>query len=832
MQIGIGLAITNQHGGGSADPVITQFAPDAYYKASEKWYGDGGLQIGWTPQGGYLANYVKSTSTVFQTSTSGWSINCAFKISYDNAGATQCLVSKNTSAKQEYTLRWSASTGLLTLTVYTANGSSTASVTSTVPVAVGTVGYVTCGFNATAGNIFIRVNSETRQTQAIGFSIGINTGEFQVGNDANNGNRLYGVIDSLGWLKDYEVTDADITELNAGTVYRNLSAGLKAKYDIANKGAWFDFGTPTIAADWNTRLTWAWLQDSSANALMLTQATVGGKYPWMTVGLVLPQQTAATDDQVAILLDQSGNSNHIVQCYDGARAGYRTASGPDGGPCFYSHGSRQNFNVFTQVHGSFLPCWTQGPAMTGNDVSWWGAMIFKTPNVYQNSDQFDATCGIYGQSLFGSCIFGFPPWQPYSTSETTQKHLNVIRFGLCPEPQGYFNACQYHWYSERHIQTYNNFSGGGDAYRGRWSPDQWHVAVASYDGTTKTTTLRIDKQLVFSKAQQFDENSDGTHALATQTINAWTWLDSLYQDNFGFPPGATGQEYQEFSVAGNSLYGYFDKMVNKVGTSLNSTQMDALADLLLPAAYQPSASLEMTILTPTTGLNTWFDANFCTQQSRTAMLLEQDNSPLDTFAAADGDPVGTWSNRVGTKLTRYAIADTDPHRPTIKLNAVNSHKAVRFTRANGSQMTTNSFGSLSQGYTITIAMKQWQTNAAQVAFFYASNGSVGAGGLANGTQYYMYAGGSSVVFSVTNRTTWSVWSFVFNGASSKVYRDGVEVASGNPGSNAFPGQMFIGTFNGSTEYIDMDLTHKVVHTTALTAVEAAALSAQITALMA
>ncbi len=840
--MGIGIGLGMQFGGGSPltafDTIKSLYSPDRIYRASIGWEGDGAIQIGSVPgpTAAYVANHLYSTSTVFQSSTSGWWRTCCFKIEYDDGSSNQCIGAKNESTKQEHALRWDRTTKLLTLFVFTADGLSVASIPSTVVCNVGDKCFVTCGFKSTGSGIFISVKnattglSESRQSLAIGFTIGASTAKWTIGKDIAGSLNFYGKQDSVGWCKDYDVTDADITELHAGVVYRNLSAGLKAKFDVANKGAFYDFATPTPASDYATMLDWPWLRSSAATSLPLTQATGGATYPYVCAGLVAINQTGSTTKGVAFLRDQSGNGYDIEQPHDGNRGGYDPTGGPDGGPAFYSSGNVWDLANSNGV-GTTWPSFRGVSGYNTTNGSWWRAGMFKCKSKTRPSDSYATTDWVYGQTpLGGICTYGFPGYMPYSTASTTNPAMHTSgRFGLHPEPYVFADGNLARMYTERIIPSYQRF--GGSTYRDEYPEGVWVPIVIWHDGTTKTTTCRINKRQQFSAVVQFDQNGDGTHDLGTfSTIACDEFGDCQHYDNFAFPAGAVNQAYTGFSSASNSHYGWSDLMMSKAGTALDATSADALADLMIVAANRVTNERpEWISPTPATPI-WWFSSSACSTRgkSRTA-AFNAANAAWPDVARLEGDVIGLIYDRIGGLVNRYASAPADGNRPTLHLNGQNSNPVIRFTKASQQYLQALT-GTIAQPYSITFAFKFHTAPGTSGEMLWTSSNDSCGFGIVSSNRLQLYAG-TGLQFNVagSDLTNFGVWTLVLNGASSKVFRSGTQMVSGDAGSTTQTAGLNIGTYRGAiANCCDIDVSELIIHSQALTLAEHTTLSDNIT----
>lgn len=144
---------------------------------------------------------------------------------------------------------------------------------------------------------------------------------------------------------------------------------------------------------------------------------------------------------------------------------------------------------------------------------------------------------------------------------------------------------------------------------------------------------------------------------------------------------------------------------------------------------------------------------------------------IDSLSALnDGDPVSTWTDSSGNGNDFTYNAGIPSSRPLYReTGGPNSHPAAEFDGTND-VLKKLAFPVISQPDTIIIVFDVGRPLDAESA-----NRQLVAGGL-------IYAGAVLDSGNGGAVDTFIVQSAIFNGVSSKIYRDGVETASGNAGT--------------------------------------------------
>jgi hypothetical protein len=183
--------------------------------------------------------------------------------------------------------------------------------------------------------------------------------------------------------------------------------------------------------------------------------------------------------------------------------------------------------------------------------------------------------------------------------------------------------------------------------------------------------------------------------------------------------------------------------------------------------------------------------------------------PIPLTGLADGDPVSTFTDR--TALTAGFVASSTA-RPLYKTNIINGRPVLRFDGVNDAMTCALAY---SQPATILVVAEMRNggrlidgANNPSMAFTAERSGNVST-----------YAG-SFVDVAQSLPTGMHLWTLIFNGASSSIRKDGTQVSTANPGTNAQTTSR-IGSIWNSTGFSDADVAEFVVYSHALTTTELA-----------
>jgi large exoprotein involved in heme utilization and adhesion len=183
-------------------------------------------------------------------------------------------------------------------------------------------------------------------------------------------------------------------------------------------------------------------------------------------------------------------------------------------------------------------------------------------------------------------------------------------------------------------------------------------------------------------------------------------------------------------------------------------------------------------------LEHWYDA-------ATLSTLYQDSGKT-TPVTSDGDPVGAWVDRIvaADEIAQAVTAAKPTYRASVA--ALNSKPALQLD--GGDWLIGAWSASLAQPNTIFMVVN---LDAVGTGVQYMCEGDDAAAreSLRLDTNWEMYAG-SSVVTGGAASANSTILTVVFNGASSLLYANGTQTASGNPGAHAIDGATIGARYDG------------------------------------
>lgn len=181
-----------------------------------------------------------------------------------------------------------------------------------------------------------------------------------------------------------------------------------------------------------------------------------------------------------------------------------------------------------------------------------------------------------------------------------------------------------------------------------------------------------------------------------------------------------------------------------------------------------------------------------------------------SISASDGQTISSWSDSQGSN-------DLSGGSPTFKTGGLSGKPFVRFDGVDDALTTT--FGSAEgQPNTIQVVGEIRATDSNQPFIDGISSGQllywVERGN--NPNSWALFAGNSNVYG--TQNDTASLFTGVFDGASSVLREDGTQTASGDPGSNSIDG-ISLGAYADQSAYGEVDIYEVVVYNDRLTGTE-------------
>lgn len=199
------------------------------------------------------------------------------------------------------------------------------------------------------------------------------------------------------------------------------------------------------------------------------------------------------------------------------------------------------------------------------------------------------------------------------------------------------------------------------------------------------------------------------------------------------------------------------------------------------------------------------------------------DSGRTTPASANNDPVGAWDDASGS--SRHVTQATAADRPLLKTSIINGFAVQRFDGATDFLQRTSAGFSIATPQTI-FCVGLVSSVSAPGAFgrvYDSADSSVGRalmGKHGDNSTNAIFAG-TVVSYAESLPTTMKVWSAVYNGASSALWRNGTQVVSGNAGTNTMSGlRLGAGATAGggaASEFNGCDIAEFVVYSAALSA---------------
>lgn len=187
---------------------------------------------------------------------------------------------------------------------------------------------------------------------------------------------------------------------------------------------------------------------------------------------------------------------------------------------------------------------------------------------------------------------------------------------------------------------------------------------------------------------------------------------------------------------------------------------------------------------------------------------------------ADADPVTTWPDSSG--LGHDVGQATAAKKPTYQTNEINGKPVVRFDAVD--DFLGNATLVVAQPLTIVVVERAAVAN--HLGNFI--DGSVRCILGHSSLVYRLYAGGAGSIEGGTTDTSAHSMSGHFNGASSEMWKDGTSIATGDPGTLAYPAGYKIGSdHNGADQFFNGDIAEVIIYDSALSAADRNALGGYI-----
>jgi len=188
--------------------------------------------------------------------------------------------------------------------------------------------------------------------------------------------------------------------------------------------------------------------------------------------------------------------------------------------------------------------------------------------------------------------------------------------------------------------------------------------------------------------------------------------------------------------------------------------------------------------------------------------------------------VDVWTDQSGNGLD--VVSDTGK-MPKLMLNVINGHAVLRFDAADDWMASAVFASALSQPNTVFIVLKHNSGSVAGAENYIGSKASaVNANNFAitNGTpdSWNIYAG-TTLDSGVAIDTNVNIFTLLFNGASSTIRQNGVEIAAGNANTKTM-GSLSLGY--GGAEGVNSDIAEVIVYNSNLSDVNRAKVEGYLT----
>jgi hypothetical protein len=276
--------------------------------------------------------------------------------------------------------------------------------------------------------------------------------------------------------------------------------------------------------------------------------------------------------------------------------------------------------------------------------------------------------------------------------------------------------------------------------------------------------------------------SNGTWAGTTPLTFSYGWRRC---DAAGANCVVVGTNSQTYSLVTADVDSTMRVVVTASNSAGNASATSAQTSVVQSAASPPPPGSPPV----TAGLQLWYEAN--------------------SLTGTDGSPVTRWTDLSGNArdLTSFDSAST----PTMRRNAVNGRAALEFNGSNSLMKTYGSTFTISQPDTFFIVYRSLDNaiGGQEHFIFDSTNSSVrqlfGLGPFGNTEIYANIDVQASTTYPFP---AYQVWSGTYAGVSSSVWKNGVQVATGNAGNAAQSG-FAVGGLSASGQY-GYNLSHSLV----------------------
>jgi hypothetical protein len=786
----------------SRDPLLA-YEPTILYDPADGYYADGAIQFGVSPGRGPAPSRLFSADNFFDTGAGvNWFFTLLLQVIGENGSGApnQTLVSKAATGNYEFAVWRDQSTRQVVFRVFSADGSSHDTLTSSATVADDEVAHVV--FGIASGQMFLYVNGVAQTPVAVTVTLVAGTADLWFGEAASGAGGVFvGRLDAVGFAKGVVPSAADVAHLYNGGQFRNyhdLDAARKAIFD--DDGSWWDFGNGVTYDDRNLDLSdttnedagpyWFadWLMDATGNARHLEQNSTGAVKPHTCRPLCGSLHTENCARGARFGPDASGNDNFWRNMFWQSLPGWEDDVFGDGSPGWYMDGLRFNHRELNGYYGQYMNCYEL--AMTGVNRPWSAAAVIKPINPFFPSAQAGVQpgnphpgLGYYATGWYAVSSPGYRPddkWRvqdPNAVNSQQGDGLNLMaENGTYVVPPAY----QINSYHKDESGLNKNLSGGGIL------DTRECVMLTTFDGTAKKKWRKLPGQpieLLYSVDHSVD-NQGTDDPLGNKNCYAVTVGDRSQERDFYYLNKTEVAGLPAFDSGGaRAHYGHIGKFLFKDGEAYSDQEIEEIGDIMSAGLAQESFPIQWI-----PGVVFRFDATG----------LFQDSSGV-TPAAADNDPVGRWNDAsiYADKSTSYVKTShngsqsTDANRPTLKVSG--SSKWVRFANNSANRLIIAHNAQLSPGttsFTTFIIARSATGQSVDFRGLLVKGPYAGSAGLYfavnETTDNWVYFNGTADLVLGSNDGTWTLLSMERTGTGAgacNLYKNGTLTGTGTESRN-------------------------------------------------
>jgi hypothetical protein len=177
------------------------------------------------------------------------------------------------------------------------------------------------------------------------------------------------------------------------------------------------------------------------------------------------------------------------------------------------------------------------------------------------------------------------------------------------------------------------------------------------------------------------------------------------------------------------------------------------------------------------------------------------------ISGSDGDPIGSWTDQEGSdNLTE----NTSSKKPTLRTNGINGKQILEFDGSD--DMLTASFGTtITQPDQIFTVAKKRSSGSSSRETIHETSTNPGRQLLdSDGDSTWRIFAGNNLDSGTNDDTSAHVYTTLYNGSNSVLRRDGVQIASGNAGTEDLP-SFRVGADHSPAHYGDYDIAEILIY---------------------